>query len=50
LKTDKKEFKYDPIEVAAIKWIAKTELIKDSKKNPSNYIKSMPRIVKDFYE
>lgn len=44
------EFKVDPIEVMAIKWISKETLIKDMKTKTSQYIRSMPRIVKDFCE
>jgi isopentenyl-diphosphate Delta-isomerase len=50
LKTDKelKEFKFDTKEVADIRWIKESELVKDLKKNPSRYILSMNRIVDDF--
>jgi isopentenyldiphosphate isomerase len=47
---DLKDFKIDPKEVAEIRWIKKNELIKDLKKNPSEYIRGMPGILEDLYK
>ena len=43
---DKVQLKLQPEEVEAAKWVPKTWLINDVKRNPGNYVPSMPETLK----
>jgi len=47
---DVKKFNIDPVEVAELRWIKKTDLIKDFRLHPSEYVKGMSEILKDIYK